>query len=428
MAAQVIGGPRNWEVARDKDGHREYKLTLLVASTSVRDGPAVVLTAPGTPRYGSFWRVGNDLDVWAWCRPEATARPLYDRDGCRWWEAQFTFSSKPTERCGERRFEEPTLEPQKVSGSYVTIREEARQDRFGNQLTNSAFQQLRGQQVEFDVHHPTVRVEQNVPLLQLPTVAALMQDGGCVNDAPMWGCPARCVRLKGFSWERKYYGLCSVYYTRTFEFEVNFGTWDRVILDEGTKCLRGRWDTSTAEATWVPDRVGGQPLNPLNPANYQKATDPAGNPTSVLLDGRGSPADVQVQGVWRAVTAAVEVAGGNVQRGQDYVRGETITLTYDGGTILTPLEKYTIRVKVTAVTSQGGVEQAVLADGGGFSVPPSAVQQHATSDGHGSGARFRLTFRQGGGSRTRIGVIGVQKYPQANLFVLGVPATLGPTG
>jgi hypothetical protein len=54
--ATFIKGERRWQLVRDADGHRTYKLTTLVGSDTW-DGPARVMNTPGLPLPGSFWEV-----------------------------------------------------------------------------------------------------------------------------------------------------------------------------------------------------------------------------------------------------------------------------------------------------------------------------------------------------------------------------------
>lgn len=176
------------------------------------------------------------------------------------------------------------MEPMKVSGGVERSREEAYQDRFGRPLLNSAWEPLRGPQVEFEYATPTVRIEQNVPLLQLPLCNSMVNT---VNSVPMWGMPRRTIRLADFSWERRFYGPGLIYYTRVFDFAADWRTFDRVIQDEGTRVLSGRWHPTTGE--WEDENIAGSPPDPKNPAHFIQAKDRENNPMRVVLDGKGRP-------------------------------------------------------------------------------------------------------------------------------------------
>lgn len=263
----------------------DYELVSIVLSDST-DGPATVLDTPGLPVPGSVWRLDDDSDIEAYCKQNARIDPDKEAEPNTKWKVTQKFSNKgDKDRCKEQQITNPLLEPQKVSGSFSKQTVESSVDRFGNFLRNSAQEQLRGAQVEFDESRPSVKIEQNVPVLSL---ALITQAKDCVNAFPMWGLPARCVKLSGISWDRKFYGQCSVYYVRTFDFEINFDTWDRDLLDEGTKVLNGEW--STVNANWNVKQLPGN-ITPdrFNPQHFIRFKDRHGENTKVVLDGFGLP-------------------------------------------------------------------------------------------------------------------------------------------
>lgn len=301
--ARIAGtqGPRTIAVDRDEEGYRTYQVMHLVEATGFIDA----MNCPGLPLPGAFYSFIGEIDPFVWCRPGMGIRAAPEsRRGARptYYEVSQTFSNKPPsrdkERCNSTSVDDPLMEPMKKSGSFVKFTEEATKDRFGNPILNSAWEQIRGPQAEFDNNRPTVHIEQNVASLQLDLIAFFMREGGVVNDAPIWGAPYRSVRLTQASWQERYQGMCSVYYTRSFDFEVNIKVdpdtgvvssgWDRDVLDEGTKVLFGRWGFGGSEGTgWIP-QAG---VDPSNPANYIRYTDRTGNPTRVILNGAGLPYD-----------------------------------------------------------------------------------------------------------------------------------------
>jgi len=71
MVAAIRGpGPVEWEGSRDAEGHREYTVSYLVECDNRFDGPATALEAPGLPVPGSFYILGNDSDIAAFCRQD----------------------------------------------------------------------------------------------------------------------------------------------------------------------------------------------------------------------------------------------------------------------------------------------------------------------------------------------------------------------
>lgn len=164
-----------------------------------------------------------------------------------------------------------------MSGSFVKYTEEIVKDKDGNVIKSSSHELFKGPQIEFDHNRPTIRVEKNVGTLGLATFAEMVDT---VNDRKMWGLAARKIKLDNVSWERLLYGTCGFYFKRIFDFSVDFNTFDRAILDEGTKAL-GDWNPSTK--VWV---VEGDPDNPQDFNTYK---DKKGENSRVLLDGSGKP-------------------------------------------------------------------------------------------------------------------------------------------
>lgn len=291
MTAKLLG-PIWWEMDREDEGHRNYKIKWRIKTTDVNDGPAVILTCPGLPVIGDPWIFGNDNDPWAFCYPTGVVRSqLQEGDPTFYWILEQKFSTKPLKRCQETQIDDPLDEPQKVSGTFVKYTEEARTDLNEKFLITSSLEPLRGPQVEFDANRPTVKIEQNVLDLELPLFTPMVDQ---VNGATMWGLPARCVKLSNASWERKLYGICHYYYTRTFDFDINFNTFDRVVPDLGTQVLNGVFDAITGNYTTKNIQPGNVTPVATNPQHFIKYLDRTGNPASVLLNGAGLPADTYV--------------------------------------------------------------------------------------------------------------------------------------
>jgi hypothetical protein len=297
-----LEGRVGWSGGRDDDGYREYTVTHLVEADAA-DGPAQVLACPGLPAIGSLWSFGSDADSGVWCWPYAKA-DYFERKGNEphtWWTVEQKFSNKvPTGKrlktCLDEQYDNPLLEPQKVSGTFVNKQQEAYYDKDGAFILTSTYEQPRGDVLQFDGTVATVKIEQNVAVLNLYQVSTLMN---CVNSAPLWGMPVRCVKLSRFSWERKLYGTCSWYYTRSFEFDVTLGImpatgaelpslpagastvpgFDRYVLNECSKSLTGRW-VKAAAGTWYYEvdaaELATELPDPLDRTNYSRYTDKKG--------------------------------------------------------------------------------------------------------------------------------------------------------
>lgn len=283
--AAIYLGPIGWEADRDEeDGHRIYTIKHKVETTSANDGPQVVGNCPGIAAVGSTWTYGNDIDLWAFCTPYLKITPLYSDKGKMWTVAQ-KFSTKPRNRCQDTNIENPLLEPPQVSGSFRKKPIKALVDRNGNAIQTTSFEPV---EVEVEKSLPTVRIVQNVPILELPNLAQYID---WVNSSPMWGVPARCVKLSNISWERNLYGTCFYYYTRDLEFEIDWDTWDiKDIPNKGKKAKNGYY---TSSGTWENEDIDGSAPSTSNPDHYSVYLDRHGNPSETYLDANGNPSDAE---------------------------------------------------------------------------------------------------------------------------------------
>lgn len=310
MACTLINGAMDMEGEIDEDGARTYKVVWQIESDNGLDGPANVLQTPGLPVPGTMWNYLNDIDIWAWCRPNATVRRHRgdnSQDPIRLWELEQTFSTKrPSREQGQRqqppnqRTEDPIFLPPKISGSTVEFQVEDPIDwRTGIRALTSAREPIRGPAVTFDDCRSQIVIEQNVLVLQLDL---LEQMKATVNDSVLWGRPARHIKLKSWTWDWTYYGQSFRYFVRrlTFELYTRFDPttftyksgWDRVIVDEGTLVLRGEWERNRNLATYRTYRVApGLTAANAKAGDIVAYQDFHGNPSHVILDGNGRPWD-----------------------------------------------------------------------------------------------------------------------------------------
>lgn len=295
MGWTLEGSTYDITASRDREGHREYKVQHLLRAASVNDTPASAWFASGLPRPGDQYHFGNDVDAWAFCLPEGTLRRHDTKPGepFQYLLAEQTFSTKPPEgkfsRCNDNPIEDPLLEPAKIDGGSAKYQEEAAEDRFGFPILSSSHEQIRGPQVEFDKNRATLKIEQNV--VSFASIAAAYELLDTVNAVVIWGFAYRCVKLSAVTWQRKFYGRCYKYFTRILEFDTNRDTFDRTLLDEGTKVLHGKWGTSGA---WILLDIDGASPDPDNPQHFDRFQDRNGNVCRVILNGAGLPAGVQI--------------------------------------------------------------------------------------------------------------------------------------
>ena len=298
MTCRLLSGQRIWEGERDDDGHRTYNITFRVITDNARDGPANVMQCPGLPVPGSDWEFDDDIDVYAWCTWRMKLEPvLRAGDGPnKHWDVTIPFTTKPQDKaCRETQFEDPVLEPPRISGGFQKATEERTLDRFGLPITNSAHEMLRGPIVEFDKSRNTVHIEQNVLDLELELISAM---NDTLNFDYLWGVIPRGIKLVVGPWERKFHGSCYVYYTRNFDFEVNVridpttglpvSGHDRDALDEGTKALRGDWNKDPLSIRYG-EYVAAAGVDGTKPGDFVRFKDWNGENTKVILDGHGLP-------------------------------------------------------------------------------------------------------------------------------------------
>lgn len=319
MAFTIRSGARSWTGERDDEGHRTYKLTWMVESTNPRDGPVQAMLTPGLPLPGTPFIVDNDVDLWAWCRATMSIEPVLINEPNKHFNITQTFSTRPPDtdaydpstNPGGAGVEDPLAQPPKISGGFTKAKVEATHNFNGVPILTSSHEQIRGPQVEFDASTPTVKIEQNVAVLNLPLLSLFVDT---VNALPLWGLPPRTVKLSSISWERKFTGI-SVYFVRTLEFDINYRTFDRVLLDEGRKCLNGHFDNATGN--WILDKVAGVDPVASNPAHFSQFKDRKGENCRVVLNGAGLPSSVLI---------------GLPQTAASYVVGDSVT--YSGGTYI----------------------------------------------------------------------------------------------
>lgn len=301
MTSIVRGGPKVVEAERDDEGHRTFMVTHQVRQTPNDTwGPASAMNASGLPAIGSYWNFtkpgsGTDVDIWAFCTPYMKVKAHSDIEEGRpvfWWDVEQKFTTRPMSRCNTTAIENPLLEPDRVGGSWVKYQVEAKRDRFGNLIKTPSHEIVKGPPVEFDANRHTVRIEQNTANLELALINSM---GNHVNDEPLWGLPARCIKLSEFSWERKLYGVCNYYFTRSFGFDCDSNTFDRDEPAEGTKVLHGDWGDSEGTAGtdaegWLLIDINGSPPNPNNPTHFRRYKDRFGENCRYLMTSGGVPA------------------------------------------------------------------------------------------------------------------------------------------
>lgn len=289
-------GARSWSLKRDVDGHRNYRITHRVHVDREIHGPLAALElTPGLPEPGSTWDEGDLEDEWAFFTQEADVEQAGRGPDNQFFDVTQYATTKPTIDCSQDGRTDPLLFPDRVRIESINYVTEVTVDINGDPYANSAWELFRGPQAEYDAHRLRVVIEQNVADLEITLLQSLMHN---LNDATMWGFDPRMIKFSGFDAEPKYHSNCEKYWLRRLTFDIA-SDFDRCILDEGTKVLDGKWDKDPSSSTfgqYIPRRAN--PFNPFtsdadpnNPNDFIHYVDYNGNPTRVILNGRGVPWD-----------------------------------------------------------------------------------------------------------------------------------------
>jgi hypothetical protein len=201
-----------------------------------------------------------------------------------YWVVEQKFTTNPITACWASNaygLDDPISRPAKISGGFINTIKEV-QETLNSPYTDatdttpvrtSSDEIIRGPEVEFDVAHPTVTIEQflDARTFSLADLALYMH---AVNSETMWGMDERQVRLVGADWTQQFwgnhrYGCGFPYYQRRLTFELNEEGWDREVIDEGTRA-KGYW--SKQSGAWV------------ETTDWYRYQDKKGNLTTVLLD------------------------------------------------------------------------------------------------------------------------------------------------
>lgn len=276
-----IRGLMDWSVDVDDDGNRTYTAEILVDLESYSLGPAAALQIPGMPLPGSFWAVGGDIDVYAKWRWGGSVRK---HDAPAGEPTNLYIVTKKASTKAEKRDhsgnpnggngqQNPLDVKDQISGSSVKYQEEDPVAVTGYDIKTRVGELVRGPTVEWDKSRFTISYEQKRQNVEGGLCISLLDN---LNDRPMWGFPARSVKLSSFGFDRLYYNDTYVYYSRKFEFEIRtrkntgetrdtrvatgalVGDWDRWIREEGTMVWMGKWNKTTF--TYVRTTVAGLPI------------------------------------------------------------------------------------------------------------------------------------------------------------------------
>jgi len=282
----VNRGLLEWSGGRDMNLHRTYRAKFLIESDDPDDGPQAVTYAADLPNVGASWTYGNDNDAYALCTPIVECEAIVKGEANYHWILSYEFTTKPWLACLTTQLTHPASQPDIISGSFVTYSERTNKRRRGDTGTGASGKIIHSSSLEpiwvdRDKNRATVSIQQTRINLELPMLTQMINT---LNDAPLWGLPARCVKLRNTPWRRLVWGMCSYYFQRTLEFDIKYDTHDLTeVVDMGHRWLKipqGGDHTYTGTAA---------ALDNTNPENFTRAIDVRGNiQKPVPLDGQGN--------------------------------------------------------------------------------------------------------------------------------------------
>jgi hypothetical protein len=289
--SSLVVGIVDWGSRRSTDGHRDYGITWLVRAVNYDIDPSEIYNAIGLPQIGDQWAFGLGSDPWALCHPDWDISTVVRGEPNLYFLVAQTFSTRPLRRCQDTTIEDPLLEPPDIGGSFVKYVKEIKRDRFDQIPMMSSHELVKGSLMEFDHGKPTVSITVNHATLDLPLFTSLQDH---VNDAMLWGLDPRMIKLSNTTWQRRIYGVCNYYFRKTYEFDVDFKTFDREFVDIGSRVLAGWCPGTNVSPPIDPDAAdpttGGLPKW-LNIANFEHYRDVNGDIIEEIpLDGKGRPA------------------------------------------------------------------------------------------------------------------------------------------
>lgn len=274
--------PYDLSLQIDDEGHRDYDVRWKVYSNRSCESPDNVMLAanlpiPGTPLSSVV------IDGWpyAYFLAKGSCRFL-NRDASRYvWDVSTPFTTKGCRRCMTSPVGNPLLEPWKVSGGGNKYTKEAKADKDGKAIVNSAKQRFRGNALQIDESHATFKIEGNVAWINL---TVLNQVRNAVNDRVFWSKAARTIKCTDFTWEQRWYSACQWYFHVAFAFEIDEDTWDLKPFDEGDLII----DPNDA-TKWIRPRGSREEVLTRIPLDGEgNALSASAEP--VRCDGGGSPA------------------------------------------------------------------------------------------------------------------------------------------
>jgi hypothetical protein len=234
-------------VQGQESAHRTYSSTFRLFTDSVNDGASTVMIYSGLPQLGDPYLWGNSWDYGARMNSLPVVRlEREDQQARKIWIATCTYTTIGRQ-LEEQPPDNPLDHPWKVSGDADEWTEEAEKDINGSPLMNSAFQQLRGKQVERFRSRRKLTLSKNFPIVNQLWIDHFE---GSINRSSVrilgMNYPPNHLYMRRITFTREWYAYGTPYFPHTFQIDVHKDGFLRKIVDKGTMQLRD----------------GGNPFNP----------------------------------------------------------------------------------------------------------------------------------------------------------------------
>lgn len=236
MAVSAVKTLTTRDGARSQQSGRTFTMRYLVETTDSHDGVQTVLTSPSVPQVGAYYVATNEVDLGA--RVTATRAQHVGGDP-KLWHVDVTFESiqaeDPDNQDGEDPAErEPTVAYRfdkvqvPLQGNYDDVAS-------GKVSTTQGIGNSLGQPFSpppmIDETRPVMSVQRDEYALDIATILAY---NDTVNATEFAGAAANTLKLTIASVNERFENGVRVW-RKVWELAYNKRTWNRFILDHGTK-------------------------------------------------------------------------------------------------------------------------------------------------------------------------------------------------
>lgn len=225
---------KNMKAGESLDGEVSYGVTYEVITSSINDDGKIVKVAAGIPALGATYALGSSTDTSVKLRnKDATMKQRARTGGAdRFiWEVDCQYTTKPLP--GEPTDDgdsgtdpnNPTSDPPKYSGTFVTLNMGAFKDLNGREFKNSAGDPFEPAP-EVMAYHPVLVIEKNFDDMGFTQAQSFVNH---VNSDSYKGADPHTLLCRNIGFEPAQYqdssGTTHTYYKYRIELEYNADKW-----------------------------------------------------------------------------------------------------------------------------------------------------------------------------------------------------------